>query len=112
MRDDLLPDDNYRELWHLADQHLEAREACKWIVTVLRLAFEYDDEEGLGQDLLASARTGHFASITDMQARYLRGQTITASVMTTQHPLASYDELLSSIRGESQREAAMAEGCS
>lgn len=112
LRDDLLPDDNYRELWHLADQHLEAREACKWIVTVLRLAFEYDDEEGLGQDLLASARAGHFASITDMQARYLRGQTITSSVMTAQHPLASYDELLSSIKGESQREAAMAEGCS
>jgi len=49
LRDDLLPDDNYRQLWQLADTHLEAREACKWIVTTLRLAFEYDDEQSLGR---------------------------------------------------------------
>ena len=109
LRDDLLPDDNYRELWHLADQHLEPREACKWIVTVLRLAFEYDDEVELGQDLLTSARAGHFASITDIQARYLRGQEFTSATTTTQHSLISYNELLSSIKSEGQREDTMVE---
>lgn len=109
LRDDLLPDDNYRELWALADQHLEAREACKWIVTVLRLAFEYDDEEGLGKDLLVPARVGRFASIADIQARYIRGQPITSAMANTQHSLASYDELLVSIKGEVQHEDVMSE---
>jgi len=99
LRDDLLPDDNYRELWKFADQHLEAREACKWIVTVLRLAFEYDDEEALGRDLLFDARAGKFASITDLQGRYLANQTPAPSATTHQHDLVSYDELLSSITG-------------
>lgn len=109
LRDDLLPDDNYRELWSLADQHLEPREACKWIVTVLRLAFEYDDEQALGRDLLAPARAGRFPSIKDIQARYIKGQTLTSTMTTTQHSLASYDELLSSIKGAGQCEDVMAE---
>jgi hypothetical protein len=71
LRDNLLPDDNYHQLWQLADQHLEARNACKWIVTVLRLAYEHDDEQALGYDLLASAKAGKFASITELQAQYL-----------------------------------------
>lgn len=100
LRDDLLPDDNYRQLWQLADKHLEAREACKWIVTTLRLAFEYDDEQSLGEDLLAEALAGRFASITDIQSRYLSGNPDIESSASSQHALVSYDELLSSISSE------------
>ncbi len=103
LRDDLLPDDNYRQLWQYADQQLEAREACKWIVTVLRLAFEYDDEQSLGEDLLAEVKAGRFASITDIQSRYLSGNPDIEQSTSHQHALVSYDELLSAIRrGEAQ----------
>ena len=105
LRDDLLPDDNYRELWRFADEHLEAREACKWIVTVLRLAFEYDDEEALGRDLLIDVRAGKFASITELQGRYLTNQPPTPGAAKPQHDLVSYDELLSSISGGDCRQA-------
>jgi len=97
LRDDLLPDNNYRQPWQLADTHLEAREACKWIVTVLRLACEYDDEQSLGGDLLIEARAGRFASITEIQSRYLHGNPDLKSSGSNQHSLASYNELLSSI---------------
>lgn len=100
LRDDLLPDDNYRELWQLADDHLEPREACKWIVTTLRLAFEYDDEQSLGEDLLIEARNGRFASITEIQSRYLRGNPDLEFLASSQHTLVSYDDLLSSIRSQ------------
>ena len=100
LRDDLLPDDNYRELWQLADEHLEPREACKWIVTALRLAFEYDDEQSLGEDLLIEARAGRFASITEIQSRYLRGNPDLEFSASSQHTLVSYDDLLSSIRSQ------------
>ena len=105
LRDDLLPDDNYRALWKLADQHLEAREACKWMVTVLRLAFEYDDEEALGRDLLNDVRAGKFASITEIQGRYLTSQTPAPGAAAPQHDLVSYDELLSSITGGDCKQA-------
>ena len=97
LRDDLLPDENYRQLWQHADEHLDAREACKWIVTVLRLAYEYDDEQALGQDLLISAKAGKFATITELQARYLTGYSPALNTAAPQHDLVSYDELLSSI---------------
>lgn len=97
LRDDLLPDENFRQLWLKADQHLEAREACKWIVTVLRLAYEYDDEQALGQDLLTSAKVGQFATITEIQARYLSSYRPTLTDAAPQHDLMSYDALLSTI---------------
>ena len=103
LRDDLLPNDNYRQLWELADQHLEARDACKWIVTVLRLAYEYDDEEALGRDLLANAKAGQFTSITELQARYLTSNQPALNTMSPQHELVSYDELLSSMTGDAQQ---------
>ena len=63
IRDDILPDDNYKQLWQYADEALESREACKWMVTVLRLACEYDAEKQLGEELLSEAKLGKFASI-------------------------------------------------
>ena len=99
----LLPNDNYRQLWQLADQQLEARDACKWIVTVLRLAYEYDDEQALGRNLLASAKAGQFASITELQARYLTRSQAALKPTSPQHELVSYDELLSSMTGASQQ---------
>ena len=60
LRDDILPDDNYRQLWQLVDDALPAQDACKWIVTVLWLASEYDSEQELGETLLQEARAGLF----------------------------------------------------
>jgi hypothetical protein len=103
LRDDLLPDDNYRQLWLLVDQNLETREACKWIVTVLRLAYEYDDEQALGEALLADAQVGKFATLTELQARYLGGQQPALQAAPPQHSLVSYDELLSTITGNNHQ---------
>jgi len=98
LRDDLLPDDNYRQLWQYADEHLGKREACKWIVTVLRLAFEYDIELDLGQGLLGEVKQGKFATITALQERFLSHHELELSASTAQHDLCSYDELLSTLK--------------
>lgn len=54
-RDELLPTETYRQLWQYAEQQLEFRDACKWMVGVLRIAMDYDCEERLGDELLAIA---------------------------------------------------------
>jgi len=69
-------------------------------VTTLRLAFEYDDEQSLGEDLLIEAQAGRFASITEIQSRYLRGNPDLKCSASSQHTLVSYDELLSSINSQ------------
>lgn len=98
LREDILPDDNYRQLWRHADKALESREACKWMVTVLWLAYEYDSEQSLGEELLAEARSGKFASIKTIQDRFYRPTISPPDLQGKQHSLQSYDQLLSSLR--------------
>lgn len=98
LRDELLPDDNYRQLWQYADKALESREACKWIVTVLRLAYEYDAEKQLGEELLVEVKSGKFASIKAIQDRFFRPSQSMPELQGKQHDLQSYDALLSSLK--------------
>lgn len=94
LRDDLLPSVVYKTLWKLIDQQLPKREACKWIVGALRLAYEYDSEKELGDQLLQSVLAGHIPDIKEMQAPFLRTGGAKDHSGTPQHDLAGYDDLL------------------
>jgi len=91
-RDELFPDDNYRQLWQLVDQQLSARDACKWMVVVLRIAAEHTCEKTLGSTLLQQARTNNLPDIKVLQASYLKPTHQTAT--TKQHAVSDYDYLL------------------
>ena len=103
LREDILPNDNYRQLWALADNALPAQEACKWIVTVLMLASEYDSEQELGETLLQEARAGLFESAKTIQERFYTPQSA-PEVKTEQHNLQSYDELLTSLKAQTKHD--------
>jgi hypothetical protein len=94
LRDDLLPNDTYKQLWKLVDEQLPKREACKWIVTALRLAYEYDSETELGEQLLEAATQGNLLDIKEMQKQFLRPGEAVDHTTTPQHDLAGYDDLL------------------
>lgn len=93
MRDDLLPGETYRQLWQHADAQLADKEACKWMVTVLRLAYDYDCEGTLGQELLQAALAGNLPSRQQLQARFLPRYRHRHPV-AEQHSLKGYDQLL------------------
>lgn len=93
-RDELFPDDNYRQLWQIVDQKLAARDACKWIVAVLRIAADHQCETELGQTLLRQAQTDKLPSLKMLQERYLKKHDH-SELLTTQHDIAGYNELLS-----------------
>lgn len=95
IRDDLLPNNIYRQLWQKADQHFAAREACKWMVNVLWFASEYDIEDELGQELLDEAYKGNFMSMQKLQERFLQHHSQPTTDFS-QHSLTSYDKLLQS----------------
>ncbi|WP_262967181.1 IS21 family transposase [Methylobacter psychrophilus] len=93
-RDELLPTETYRKLWLNCDQQFQSREACKWIVGVLRIAMDHDCEERLGNELIALIDNNKpLPTLKVLQERYLGKQTV-PTIPARQHDLNSYDQLL------------------
>jgi hypothetical protein len=93
-RDELLPTETYRKLWLGCDQQFQSRDACKWIVGVLRLAMDHDCEERLGNELLVLVNNNQsLPPLKALQARYLGKQPVPI-IPTRQQDLAGYDHLL------------------
>jgi len=101
LRDDLLPSKAYKTLWEHANRTLAKHEACKWIVTVLRLAYEYDCESQLATELLNELQGDKLPDIKEIQTRFLRPSDVVSEKGTPQHDLAGYDELLASVSTQS-----------
>lgn len=93
-RDELLPDDNYRQLWQLIDQQWSSRDACKWMVTVLRIAADHQCEVELGQTLLKQAQTQSQPDLKTLQSRYMTTKE-QPEINSKQHDITDYDALLS-----------------
>ncbi len=93
-RDELLPTDIYRHLWQHCDQQFQSRDACKWIVGVLRIAMDHDCEERLGHELVALVDSKRpLPTLKALQARYLGNKPVPI-IPARQQDLASYDHLL------------------
>jgi hypothetical protein len=93
-RDELFPNDNYRQLWQIADRKFPAKDACKWMVAVLRIAADHQCERELGQTLLLQAQAGALPSLKALQTQYLQCKD-RPELVTKQHDITAYDELLS-----------------
>ena len=101
-RDELLPNDTYRQLWRLAEVQFTPKEACKWMVGVLRIAYDYDCESTLASELIQSP-VGNLLELQQVQKRYI--PTARApDIPVRQHQAADYDSLLNT--GWSTREVA------
>jgi transposase InsO family protein len=96
LRDDLLPSEAYRRLWRHVDATLPARDACKWIVGVLRLAYDYDCEGELAWQLTQDMEQDQLPTLKQIQARYLPRRHTVTDIKTAQHQLVGYDRLLKS----------------
>ena len=94
IRNDILPNDQYRQLWSLAEQQFTPRDACKWIVSVLRIAHEYDCESSIALELLEQvSNKKQLPTLKQLQQRYLK-DVHKPDIPVRQHATADYDELL------------------
>jgi hypothetical protein len=105
LRDDLLPNATYRQIWTRIDAHLEPRAACKRIVGILALAARADCEQALGAYLLQRLAAGHIPTVHALEQRFdpQAGEAASQALSISeslQHPLAVYDALLPSQRME------------
>lgn len=90
LRDDLLPTPQYRQLWQRAEQQFDPQQACKWMVSILRFACDYDCESQLAAELLHKERLPELKVI---QKRFLQRQK-QPDIQARQHDVEEYDQLL------------------
>ena len=90
LRDDLLPTPQYRELWHRAEQQFDADRACKWMVTVLRFAHDYDCEGTLANEL---SQATPLPTLENLQQRFVKPRQ-PPNIPVRQHTAEDYDQLL------------------
>lgn len=97
LRDDMLPSEEYREIWRIIDEKCTGRHACKLMVGILKLSRDYNCEKDLGEKVLRTLREGLIPSLGDLQRRYEVPLRIAQPVLhIPQHSLRSYDRLLPS----------------
>ena len=92
-RDEILPNTRYRQLWQHAQQQFSPQEACKWMVAVLRAAYDYDCESLLAAELILQAEQGALPDLKSVQAKYLQHRS-PPPIPVRQHRVADYDQLL------------------
>jgi hypothetical protein len=105
LREELLPNATYRQIWTRIDSDLEPRAACKRIVAILALAARADCEQALGAYVLQRLGAGHIPTVHELEERFdpQAGEAASQAFGTSeslQHPLALYDTLLPSRRME------------
>jgi len=106
IRDDLLPNQDYKEIWQHVDDNLETRKASGYMVKILVIAANHDCEGMLGRYVLNQWKQHHrLPSIEQCQKRFIT-QTLeqVPLVSTKQHALIDYNQLLQSLKGETAYE--------
>jgi len=98
LRDDLLPNATYQQIWTTIDQRLEPRTACKQIVGILSLAARADCEQALGAYLQQQIAKDKLPSLHQLEQRFDPGFRSTLPDRLkggcAQHHLSSYDALI------------------
>ncbi len=90
LRDDLLPNDNYKAIWQYIDEILQADEACFYIVKLLHLAKQSGRERQLEQYVLDGINQRQLPTIRDCESRFLVVVPILPELKVTQHSLQAY----------------------
>ncbi|MCP4211908.1 MAG: IS21 family transposase [Halieaceae bacterium] len=98
LRDDLLPNATYQQIWVAIDQQLDPRAACKRIVGILSLATRADCEQPLGAYLQQQIAKDNLPSLHQLEQRFDPHASSALSdgleESCAQHPLSAYDALM------------------
>ena len=93
LRDDLLPNDDYRQIWHHVNKNLDAKIACKFIVGILYLAGTEDCEAELASRILRDISHQRLQSLSQYQIKFktINPTSPLPQIQISQHILKSYD---------------------
>ncbi len=95
LRDSLLPNDVYRQIWQDISACLPARDASRLMVGLLHIAATADCEKALGEIVTDSLLVGVVPSLSDLRKRWGMAQSSLPPVVDIrQHKLESYNQLI------------------
>jgi len=92
LRDDMLPNDQFRAIWKRVDHEMEAHFACKFMVNVLYIAAKGDCVQKLGDWLLEQDK---LPQIHHIRQRFFPTPPCAEKTSGTQHQVIDYDALIS-----------------
>lgn len=94
LRDDLLPDDNYKAIWQYVDETLLADKASYYMVKLLHLAKQSGCERQLGRFVAAAIAQRQLPAIRDCEAQFLVIEPKIPKMSVKQHSLSAYSNLI------------------
>lgn len=96
LRDDLLPNQAYQQIWEYVDKNMPRRAACKFIVGLLHLAAKKECEEALSDEVLSLIAAGKPLVLRQLQIKHSYQQEVAAlpNIDVEQHVLAGYNLLI------------------
>jgi len=94
LRDDLLPTDQYKQIWSYIDKTICGKSACKLIVGLLYLAAEADCEKRLADHVLDLIKSSLPIDLKKIQEFYMPKKAEIPPVQVEQHTLKDYDDLV------------------
>ena len=93
-REQLLPNEDYHQIWQHIDKELSADEASLYMVRLLNIAYKSDREGAVGRFALDGINIGQRPSLFDCEDRFLKSQEWEVNPQVEQHSLASYQQML------------------
>lgn len=96
LREDLIPDGDFRLIWTILTTELTTDSACHYMVELLLIATNYDCESPLGRWVLRQLELGTQPTIASCRQQFTPS-IIVPSILATQHELETYDALLGGI---------------
>jgi hypothetical protein len=91
LRDSLLPNAMYQQIWSYVNSAMDARVACKFIVGLLYLAATEDCEMRLAEVVLEDIKHHRLFSISHYQTQFKSCNPPLPQVEVTQHTLENYN---------------------
>lgn len=99
IKDALLPNATYQEIWQRLNQECVSRHACQLMVGLLKLSSDYNCEADLGDQVLSLLQKGETPSLGSLQRRYeTQSKTPSAypEIIVPKQNIAAYNRLLPS----------------
>jgi len=99
-RDELLPNEQYRQIWQYLDACEPKKVAPKIMLRLLKLAADYNCESELGEHIVALIQQPSVWDIESIECQFNRSNPQLPYVPCLQHPLAHYDQWIPHSTGE------------
>lgn len=95
LRDDILPNKLYKDIWEQLSKQCSKTQASKLIVGILKIAADGKCEKELGEFVMSGLADKQVPGLGVLQNKYLSGQnTLPPQLTVKQHTLQEYNHLL------------------